>query len=59
MQFKEIDEEIKKNGIKCQKCGGELSASEPFNLMMATKIGRSIIVKLEDVPAALLVLEEL
>ncbi len=39
MPFKEIDEEIKKNGIKCQKCGGELSGSEPFNLMMATKIG--------------------
>ncbi len=39
MPFKDLDEEIKKNGIKCQKCGGELSDAEPFNLMLGTKIG--------------------
>ncbi|MCL4404448.1 glycine--tRNA ligase [Candidatus Marsarchaeota archaeon] len=39
MHMNELDEEIKKNGIKCQKCGGELSDAEPFNLMLGTKIG--------------------
>jgi len=39
MPFDELDKELKKNGIKCQKCGGELSNAEPFNLMLGTKIG--------------------
>ncbi len=39
MQIKELDEEIAKNAIKCQKCGGALSNSEPFNLMLGTTIG--------------------
>ncbi|MAF34344.1 glycine--tRNA ligase [Candidatus Woesearchaeota archaeon] len=39
MTAKELDKHIKKNNIRCKKCGGELGQCTPFNLMFETYIG--------------------
>jgi len=39
ISLKGIQELIKKNKIKCQKCKGELSEPIPFNLMFKTNVG--------------------
>ncbi len=36
---KDLDNMVKENKINCDKCGGELGPSEPFNLMLQTGIG--------------------
>ncbi len=35
----ELWEEMKREGVKCPECGGELTKPEPFNLMFGTHIG--------------------
>ncbi|MGC8662383.1 MAG: glycine--tRNA ligase [Candidatus Micrarchaeia archaeon] len=39
MGIDELDAKIKEHGIRCEKCGGELSHIEKFNLMFQLKIG--------------------
>ncbi len=39
MNDSEIEKLIKENNIKCEKCGGELSKVDRFNLMFKTNIG--------------------
>jgi glycyl-tRNA synthetase len=39
LSAEELWEEMKREGIKCPECGGELSKPEPFNLMFRTTIG--------------------
>ncbi|MGC8538262.1 MAG: glycine--tRNA ligase [Candidatus Micrarchaeia archaeon] len=39
LDIEQLDAEIRKNDIKCEKCGGELSKVERFNLMFQTQIG--------------------
>ena len=35
----ELKELVKKHGLKCPKCKGELTVGEPFNLMFKTHVG--------------------
>ena len=39
ISIEDITEKIKKNKIKCQKCGNELSSPKRFNLMFSTHVG--------------------
>ncbi len=39
ISIEDITEKIKKNKIKCQKCGNELSNPKRFNLMFSTHVG--------------------
>lgn len=39
LKEKELDELIRKHGVTCPACGGELSTVEEFNLMFKTVIG--------------------
>jgi glycyl-tRNA synthetase len=39
LKEKELDELIRKSGVTCPTCGGELSSVEEFNLMFKTVIG--------------------
>lgn len=39
LKDKELDELIRKSGVTCPACGGELSSVEEFNLMFKTVIG--------------------
>jgi glycyl-tRNA synthetase len=39
LKEKELDDLIRKNGVTCPLCGGELSTVEEFNLMFKTVIG--------------------
>ena len=39
MSIEEMEKRIKEHGIRCAKCGGELSKVEKFNLMFQVKIG--------------------
>ncbi len=41
LKLEEYDKEIEKLGIKC-KCGGELSKTKFFNMMMGVKIGATL-----------------
>ena len=38
----ELDRRIEENNVKCPVCGGQISKSEPFNLMFQVKIGSYI-----------------
>lgn len=35
----EVDETVKKNGVKCPKCGGEFGESKTFNMMIDVSLG--------------------
>ncbi|OYT33558.1 MAG: glycine--tRNA ligase [Candidatus Aenigmarchaeota archaeon ex4484_52] len=39
LDLNELNELIKKQNIKCQKCKGDLDKAKPFNLLFQTKIG--------------------
>lgn len=39
MRTEELDRLIKEHDVRCPECGGELGASEPFNLMFQLTIG--------------------
>lgn len=39
MSADELWEEMKREGVKCPECGGELLKPEPFNLMFGTTVG--------------------
>ncbi|RLE59245.1 MAG: glycine--tRNA ligase, partial [Thermoprotei archaeon] len=39
LTVEELERLIREHGIRCPKCGGELSKPEPFNLMFSTYVG--------------------
>ncbi len=39
MSIEEMERKIREHGIRCEKCGGELSPIEKFNLMFKASIG--------------------